>query len=454
MFEIIFFMRVILFIIRFITNFLQYILMAIIDDAKRGEITDEMKAVSKLEGISLEKVRRRIAEGKIILIRNVKRPSKKLVPVGKGLTTKVNVNIGTSSEVVDINMELEKVKVANKWGDTLMDLSTGGDLDYIRRKIIEASDLPVGTVPVYQAFIESFKKKSGGAYFTEDELLNVVEKHLKDGVAFMTIHAGLTKDLAIRALKSNRVIPIVSRGGDMIAGWMIHNNSENPYRKHWGYILEMFKEYDAVISLGDALRPGATADAHDEFQIAELLETARLVKDAIFHGVQVMVEGPGHVPLNEISWDVKLMKKLTGGVPYYVLGPLPIDVGAPYDHIASAIGAAISAAAGADLLCYLTPAEHLSLPNVKQVEEGVIAYRIAAHAADVVKLGKKAKKWDDEVSYYRGKLEWDKMISKLIDPERAYAVYTQFGKPNVKACTMCGGYCPMMWAMDQVRRIS
>ncbi len=214
--------------------------MAIIDDAKRGEITDEMKAVSKLEGISLEKVRRRIAEGKIILIRNVKRPSKKLVPVGKGLTTKVNVNIGTSSEVVDINMELEKVKVANKWGDTLMDLSTG-------------------------------------AYFTEDELLNVVEKHLKDGVAFMTIHAGLTKDLAIRALKSNRVIPIVSRGGDMIAGWMIHNNSENPYRKHWGYILEMFKEYDAVISLGDALRPGATADAHDEFQIAELLETARLV---------------------------------------------------------------------------------------------------------------------------------------------------------------------------------
>ncbi len=215
----------------------------------------------------------------------------------------------------------------------------------------------------------------------------------------------------------------------------------------------MFKEYDAVISLGDALRSGATGDAHDEFQIGELLETARLVKSALQKGVQVMVEGPGHVPLNEIAWDVKLMKKLTGGVPYYVLGPLPIDVGAPYDHIASAIGAAISSASGVDLLCYITPAEHLGLPTVKQVEEGAIAYRVAAHAGDVVKLGRKARKWDDEVSYYRGKLDWENMISKLIDPQRAYQVYTQFGTPKVKACTMCGGYCPMMWAMDQVRKI-
>lgn len=428
--------------------------MGVIDEARRGIVTDEMRKVSQLEGIPVEKVKNRIAEGKIVLIRNQKMPSKRLVAIGKGLTTKINVNIGTSSEVIDVNMELEKVKVANRWGDTLMDLSTGGDLDYIRREIIRASDLPVGTVPVYQIFIESFKRKSGGAYFTEDELLNTIEKHLRDGVAFMTIHAGITKELAIRALKSNRIIPIVSRGGDMIAGWMIHNNSENPYRKNWDYILEMFKEYDAVISLGDALRPGATGDAHDEFQIAELLETSRLVKIALEKGVQVMVEGPGHVPLNEIAWDVKLVKKLTGGVPYYVLGPLPIDIGAPYDHIASAIGAAIAAASGADLLCYLTPAEHLGLPNVKQVEEGAIAYRIAAHAGDVVKLGKKARKWDDEVSYYRGKLEWDKMISKLIYPERAYEVYTQFGKPKVKACTMCGGYCPMMWAMDQVKKLS
>ncbi|MEM3351129.1 MAG: phosphomethylpyrimidine synthase ThiC, partial [Saccharolobus sp.] len=254
--------------------------MSIIDEARKGVVTDEMKEISKLEGISVDKVRRRISDGKIMVIRNVKRPSRKLVAIGKGLSTKINVNIGTSSEVVDLNMELEKVKVANKWGDTLMDLSTGGDLDEIRREIIRASDLPVGTVPVYQVFIESFKKKSGGAYFTEDDLLNTVEKHLKDGVAFMTIHAGITKELAIRALKSKRIIPIVSRGGDMIAGWMIHNNSENPYRKNWDYLLKLFKEYDAVISLGDALRPGATGDAHDEFQIGELLETSRLVKSS------------------------------------------------------------------------------------------------------------------------------------------------------------------------------
>ncbi|MFP3188890.1 MAG: phosphomethylpyrimidine synthase ThiC [Sulfolobaceae archaeon] len=427
--------------------------MSIIEEAKRGNITDEMKAISKLELISPEKVRRRIADGKIILIRNVKKPSKRLIAVGKGITTKINVNIGTSSEVVSVEMELEKVKIANKLGDTLMDLSTGGDLDEIRRTIIQHSKIPVGTVPIYQVFIESFKKRSGGAYFTEDDLLNTVEKQLRDGVAFMTIHAGITKDLAIRALKSRRMIPIVSRGGDMIAGWMIHNDSENPYRINWNYILEMFKEYDATISLGDALRPGATADAHDEFQVSELIETSRLVKDAISKGVQVMVEGPGHMPLNEVVWDVKLMKKLTGGVPYYVLGPLPTDVAAPYDHIASAIGAGLAASAGADLLCYLTPAEHLSLPTVKQVEEGAIAYRIAAHVGDIVKLGKKARKWDDKVSTYRGRLEWDKMISQLIDPDNAYRVYTQFGKPKVKACTMCGGYCPMMWAMEQVKKV-
>jgi len=427
--------------------------MSIIEEAKRGNITDEMKAISKLELISPEKVRRRIADGKIILIRNVKKPSKRLIAVGKGITTKVNVNIGTSSEVVSVEMELEKVKIANKLGDTLMDLSTGGDLDEIRRTIIQHSEIPVGTVPIYQVFIESLKKRSGGAYFTEDDLLNTVEKQLRDGVAFMTIHAGITKDLAIRALKSRRMIPIVSRGGDMIAGWMIHNDSENPYRKNWNYILEMFKEYDATISLGDALRPGATADAHDEFQVSELIETSRLVKDAISKGVQVMVEGPGHMPLNEVVWDVKLMKKLTGGVPYYVLGPLPTDVAAPYDHIASAIGAGLAASAGADLLCYLTPAEHLSLPTVKQVEEGSIAYRIAAHVGDIVKLGKKARKWDDKVSTYRGRLEWDKMISQLIDPDNAYRVYTQFGKPKVKACTMCGGYYPMIWAMEQVKKV-
>ena len=428
--------------------------MSIIEEARRGVITDEMKKVAEEENINLLKLRNRIAEGKVILIRNAKRPSERLIAIGKGITTKINVNIGTSSEVIDINMELEKVRIANRWGDTLMDLSTGGDLDEIRRKIIENSKLPVGTVPIYQTFIESFKKKSGGAYFSEDDLFSTIEKHLKDGVAFMTIHAGITKELAIKALRSNRIIPIVSRGGDMIAGWMIHNNKENPYLTNWDYLLELFKEYDAVISLGDSLRPGAISDAHDEFQIAELIETSRLVQKALDKGVQVMVEGPGHVPLNEISWDVKLMKKLTKGVPYYVLGPLPTDIAAPYDHIASAIGAAIAASSGADLLCYLTPAEHLSLPNVEQVKEGAIAYKIAAHVADIVKLENKVKKRDDIVSYYRGKLMWNEMINGLIYSEKAWKVYMQFGTPKVRACTMCGGYCPMMWAMEQVKKLS
>jgi phosphomethylpyrimidine synthase len=424
----------------------------LIEEAREGRVTDEVKLIAKREGVNVNKLIRRIATGRVIIIRSIKEPDK-VAGVGLGLTTKINVNIGTSSEVLDLTMELEKVRVANKWGDTLMDLSTGGDLDEIRRAVIRESRIPVGTVPVYQAFIDAFKRRGGGAYFTEDDLFNTIERHLKDGVSFMTLHAAITRDLALKALRSNRVIPIVSRGGDMMVGWMLHNNAENPLYARWDYVLELFREYDAVISIGDALRPGATADSHDEFHVAELIETARLVKRALRAGVQVMVEGPGHVPLNEVVWDVKLMKKLTGGVPYYVLGPLPTDVAAPYDHIAGAIGAALAGAAGADLLCYITPAEHLSLPNVRQVEEGAIAFRIAAHIADIVKLGRKARRWDDEVSTYRGKLMWDKMIPKLIDPENARRVYTQFGAPRVRACTMCGGYCPMMLVMEQIRKL-
>ena len=422
----------------------------LIEEVREGRVPDEVRVVARREGVDEGKLARRIAEGRAILIRSVKLPDR-VAAVGLGLSTKVNVNIGTSSEVVDLNAELEKVRIANKWGDTLMDLSTGGDLDEVRRAVIRESRLPVGTVPTYQAFIDSFRRRGGGAYFTEDELFGVVERHLRDGVAFMTIHAAVTRELAIKALRSDRVIPIVSRGGDMLIGWMLHNNAENPFYARWDYVLELFREYDAVISIGDALRPGATADSHDEFHVAELIEAARLVKRARKVGVQVMVEGPGHVPLNEIMWDVRLMKKLTNGAPYYVLGPLPTDVAAPYDHIAGAIGAAIAGAAGADLLCYLTPAEHLGLPTPRQVEEGVIAFKIAAHVADTIKLGRRARAWDDEVSGFRGKLMWREMISKLIDPERAWAVYTQYGVPKVKGCTMCGGYCPMLMVMQQVR---
>ncbi|CCC80963.1 phosphomethylpyrimidine synthase ThiC [Thermoproteus tenax] len=421
--------------------------------AARAGRTEDFADVTKVEGVSPEKLRDRIARGQAIVIRNAARPPKRVTAVGKGLTTKVNINVGTSGEVADLDAELKKVAVANRWGDTVMDLSVGGDLDSIRRRLIEAAEIPLGTVPVYQAFIESFSRRGGGAYFTEEDLLKTVERHLKDGVAFMTIHAAVTRDLAVKVLKSERVIPVVSRGGDMIIGWMLHNRSENPYLKNWDYLLELFAEYDAVISIGDALRPGAIADAHDEFHIAELVEASRLAKKAVKRGVQVMLEGPGHVPLNDVIWTIKLEKRLTGGIPYYVLGPLPTDVAAPYDHIASAAGAALAAAAGADLLCYLTPAEHLALPTVEQVEEGAKAYRVAAHIGDIVKLGPRASKWDREVSVYRGRLQWKEMISRLIDPEAAWRVYTQYGEPKTSACTMCGGYCPMMWAREQAKRV-
>lgn len=425
----------------------------IIRRAREGRVDDEIRLIAEAEGVSPEKVRDRIARGQVVYIRNAARPSEKVVAVGRGMSTKINVNLGTSTEVVDIDTELRKVDVANRWGDTLMDLSIGGDLDYIRRAIISRSKLPVGTVSVYQAFVESFSERGGGAYFSVDDLFNTVERQLKDGVAFMTIHAAVTKEAAVRVLKSDMVTPVVSHGGDMIIGWMFHNDAENPYLTHWDYLLELFAQYDAVISIGDALRPGATADAHDEFHVGELVVAARLAKRAVKAGVQVMIEGPGHVPLNDVVWTIKLEKRLTGGIPYYVLGPLPTDVAAPYDHIASAVGAALAAAAGADLLCYITPAEHLSLPNVKQVEEGAIAYRIAAHIGDMVKLGARARRWDDEVSRYRGRLMWDEMIKRLIDPEGAYRVYTQYGQPKVKGCTMCGGYCPMNLVMTQAKKV-
>jgi phosphomethylpyrimidine synthase len=419
----------------------------------RAGSTETFKELAKLEGVSPEKFRDRVARGQIVVMRNVKRPPRRVTVIGRGVSTKINVNLGTSGEVVDLDAELKKVAVANRWGDTLMDLSVGGDLDAVRRAVLEASEIPVGTVPVYQAFIESFARRGGGAYFTEEDLFKTVERHLRDGVSFMTIHAAVTYDLALKVLRSDRVIPVVSRGGDMLIGWMIHNKAENPYLKNWDYLLELFAQYDAVISIGDALRPGAIADAHDEFHMAELVEAARLAKRAVKKGVQVMIEGPGHVPLNDIVWSIKLEKRLTGGIPYYVLGPLPTDVAAPYDHIASAVGAALAAAAGADLLCYITPAEHLALPTVEQVEAGAKAYRVAAHIGDIVKLGRRAAEWDREVSIYRGRLQWKEMISRLIDPETAWRVYAQYGVPKTNACTMCGGYCPMMWAREQAKKV-
>lgn len=408
----------------------------------RNEVSDEeLREVARIEGVDYEYLRRGIVTGRIIVVRNNKRHRVRLVAIGEGLRTKVNVNVGTSGTVVNPELEVEKVKVAVKYGtDTIMDLSTGGNLDEVRRKLIDASEgTPFGTVPTYQAWIEGVAK-FGGTNIPSDWFIRVVEKHLKDGVDFMTIHAGITRELAMKALKSERIAPIVSRGGSMLAVWMVENNDENPYLKHWDYLLELFREYGSVISLGDALRPGATADAHDELQIGELVNNSRLARDAVAKGVQVMIEGPGHMTLDRIVADVKLMKSLSGGVPYYVLGPLVTDVALGYDHIAAAIGAAIAAAAGADIICYLTPSEHLGLPNVEQVKEGLIAAKIAAHAGDLVKLGKRAAREDIEMSIRRAMLDWDYQVSRSYDPERALSIRAQF-RQDIQSCTMCGQYC-------------
>jgi phosphomethylpyrimidine synthase len=407
----------------------------------RKSVDEEvLKSVAELEGVDVEFLKRGILSGRIIVFGNVKRRFLKPIAIGEGLFTKVNVNIGTSGTVADLDMEVRKARVAVEYGaDTVMDLSTGGNLDEIRRALLKASEpLPLGTVPTYQAWIEGVAKY--GVSIPSDYFISIVERQLRDGVDFMTIHAGLTKELAEKALKSLRLMPSVSRGGTMLMVWMLENNSENPYLKHWDYLLELFREYNAAISLGDALRPGTIFDAHDDLQIAELVNNAKLAKDAISKGVQVMIEGPGHMTLDKIVADIKLEKSLSGGVPYYVLGPLVTDAAVGYDHIATAIGAAIAAAAGADLICYLTPSEHLSLPNVDQVKEGLIAAKIAAHAGDLVKLGPRAARRDAEISIARAKLDWNKQIKLAPDPQKALAMRMQF-EGNLKSCTMCGQYC-------------
>jgi len=410
--------------------------------AKAGRVTEEMKLIAEIEDVPVEWLRQKVAKGTVIIPRNMVRENVKIVGIGKGLTTKVNVNIGTSTLYTNLDMEIEKAKIAIKYGtDTIMDLSTGGNLDYIRRELMKVAPVPFGTVPIYQAFIEVAKKKGAGIYMTEDDVFKVIEKHLKDSVDFMTVHVGITKDIVKKVVNGGRVAGIVSRGGAILAAWMLHNNEENPLYKNYDYLLELAAEYDAVLSLGDALRPGSILDAHDYAQMAEMLNIARLVERAWEKNVQVMVEGPGHVPLHQVAANVRLEKALCKGAPYYVLGPLVTDIAAGYDHIAAAIGAAIAAAEGVDLICYLTPAEHLSLPDPEDVKLGPIAAKIAGHAGDIVKLGEKALKHDLEMSIAREKLDWKKMYKLSLDPEKAKTMHERYSKVTEGPCTMCGDLC-------------
>ncbi len=411
--------------------------------AREGKISPQMTLVAEDEGVEAELIRRGVAEGTIVIPANIRHEN--LVPcgIGKGLKTKVNANIGTSSDFGDMDTELEKLKVAADSGtDTVMDLSTGGDISAIRRAIITASTLPIGTVPVYQAGIEAIASHSAIVKMTVEELFSAIEEHARDGVDFMTVHCGVTRAAVDRLRQQGRVADVVSRGGAFLIGWMLHNDCENPLYENYDRLLEIAREFDVTLSLGDGMRPGCLADATDQAQVEELLAIGELVNRARQAGVQAMVEGPGHLPLNHIEANVKLEKAICKGAPFYVLGPLVTDIAAGYDHITGAIGGAIAAAAGADFLCYVTPAEHLSLPDPEDVRQGVIASRIAAHAADIIKGVKGAAERDKKMAIARKKLDWEEQARLSLDPALARRVHSKHASSG-SACSMCGQFCAM-----------
>jgi len=412
--------------------------------AREGIISPQMELVAQHEGIEAEFVRQGVAKGTIVIPSNTKHTN--LIPcgIGQGLRTKVNANIGTSSDYGSIDTELEKLRVAVDSGaDTVMDLSTGGDISAIRRAIIASSSLAIGTVPIYQAGIEAIGRHDAIVKMTDDDLFNTIEENARDGVDFITVHCGVTQSAIARLKKQGRVADVVSRGGAFLIGWMLYNERENPLYEHYDRLLELAREFDVTLSLGDGMRPGSLADATDRAQIEELLVIGELVQRAQQAGVQVMVEGPGHVPLNQIEANVQLEKTICKGAPFYVLGPLVTDVAAGYDHITGAIGGAIAAAAGADFLCYVTPAEHLSLPDPEDVRQGVIASRIAAHAGDIVKGVKGAEEWDRKMSIARKKLDWEEQARLSLDPERSRQVHSKQHASAGTACSMCGKFCAM-----------
>jgi phosphomethylpyrimidine synthase len=393
--------------------------MTQLEMARSGSISPEMKTVAQDEELDVEILRQRIADGLVVIPAN--KNHRGLTPrgVGLGLRTKVNANLGTSADYCDLDTELSKVKAAIEAGaDAVMDLSTGGDLGAIRRAIMARCSLPLGSVPIYEAAVKAITAHDAIVAMTEEDIFAAIENHCRDGVDFITVHCGVTQR-ALALLKSQgRVAGIVSRGGSFLAAWMLHHQRENPLYEHFDRLLDIARRYDATLSLGDGLRPGALADASDRAQIEELVTLGELVKRSRDAGVQVMVEGPGHVPLNDIEANIKLQKRLCQDAPFYVLGPLVTDIAAGYDHITSAIGGAVAGAAGADFLCYVTPAEHLSLPDPEDVRQGVMAARLAAHAADIAKGVKGAADIDRAMSAARKKLDWEAQQRLALDPQR------------------------------------
>jgi phosphomethylpyrimidine synthase len=413
--------------------------MSLIEEARKGNITDEMKEVATVEGVEPDFVRRGIAAGRIVIPVTPYREIRHC-GIGKGLTTKVNASVGTSSDIVDISLEIEKAKVAEAAGaDTLMELSTGGDFLDIRKQVIDATSLSVGCVPLYQAFIEAARKYGSVVDMKEDELFKATVDQAKLGTNFMAIHTGINLFTVERLKNHGRYGGLCSRGGAFMTAWMIHNEKENPLYSEFDYLLEILKEHEVTLSTGNGMRAGAVHDATDRAQIQELVLNSELADKAHEAGVQAIVEGPGHVPIDEIKTNVTLMKRMSGDKPFYMLGPLVSDIAPGYDHIVTAIGASISSAAGCDFLCYVTPAEHLALPNVEDVRTGVITSRIAAHIGDMIKLGKRDQ--DLAMGRARRDLDWEKMYSLAIDPEYARHIRDSRAPDDTDACTMCGDFC-------------
>ncbi|MFW5932997.1 MAG: phosphomethylpyrimidine synthase ThiC [Candidatus Hadarchaeota archaeon] len=421
-----------------------------LERAKKGDATEEMEAVADKEGVPVEKVVRELANGRMVIPKNRKRKNVRPVGIGGDLRTKVNANVGTSPDYTDVDKEIEKAEIAVEYGaDTVMDLSIGGGVSEVRKGIISSVEVPIGTVPIYQAGLES----SGGKIvdMTSDDIFKSIRKHAEDGVDFVTVHCGVTRDLVESLRKRRRLMDFVSRGGSFLAAWMIHNDEENPLYDEFDYLLDICKEYDLTLSLGDGLRPGCIADSSDSVQLSELFTLGELVEKSREESVQVMVEGPGHIPLDEVEMNVKLEKAVCEGAPFYVLGPLVTDIAPGYDHIVGAIGGALAAKAGADFLCYVTPSEHLCLPSKEDVRAGVVASKIAAHSADLAR-GIDLD-FDRKMSEARRDFEWDKQYDYAIDPDKAKKLRSvRPAEMEPETCSMCSDLCALKMVKDYLSK--
>lgn len=426
--------------------------MSIIEQLRKGNIPEVLHKVARLENVELDHIVSGILEGTVVVPHNNLKTLEKPCAIGKGFRIKVNANIGTSQDHEDIEEELEKLKIAVKYGaDAVMDLSTGDKARDTRLQVIKNSTVPVGTVPVYEAFLKAGKHKGTIMKLTADDIFEAIEQHGKDGVDFVTVHCGLTMESVERMKKQGRLADVVSRGGSLLIEWMVLNEKENPLYEHFDRLLEICRKYEMTISLGDGMRPGAIEDATDRAQIQELIILGELAQYAVENGVQVMIEGPGHVPLDQVETNMKIQKTLCNGAPFYVLGPIVTDIAPGYDHITAAIGGAVAAMSGADFLCYVTPAEHLRLPTVEDVKVGVIASKIAAHAADIAKGLPGAKEWDYRMSKYRKELNWEGMFKECIDEETARKMRGEIAPQNENVCSMCGEFCALKTLNDVLK---